>query len=512
MPPLRREGFLPIKPRQCSAKERDYAPTTSTSLHENRRVSNYRHLSLLKSSNLSASIPGDSLDRRYFQLFHEQYSFDICGYFQTPFWTRLILQECHREPAIRHQVLALSALCKSISSEINPPYEHRQYALVQQNKALGFLRKSLTSGSDRVRLALIATMVLGCIESLHGNWETASQQICSGVSLLRHLKMTNRIGAPKTTPSNYISSTFEPELYQVVVRHELQAMSFLMMNPISDHPLSRVEDEREFEDIPDQFMSFDEVLPAASALAIRSLLHMRRCAPYKISTTAIKFPDSIIREQDVLEKAHVQWRRAFQPLLLKTGLNANSHEHLGALQFDMCVRVFKIMTVTGTTTEETVFDGFVEQFRISVSLCRHILQKDQELQALDSSKIRFGMGLIMSLFYIATRCRDCTVRHEAISLLRKSPSKNGIWDSIQAAEVADWVVSIEENHCDKNNFIPEGQRVKTHTLKWIEQGEFTIVECMKGTDGILKLYKTNLLRRPAVQAVRAHSLNLNTAL
>jgi hypothetical protein len=60
--------------------------------------------------NPSASIPGDDLERRYFQLFNETLAVDLCGHFETPLWTRVVPQQCHHEPALRHAIFALSAL------------------------------------------------------------------------------------------------------------------------------------------------------------------------------------------------------------------------------------------------------------------------------------------------------------------------------------------------------------------------------------------------------------------
>jgi Fungal Zn(2)-Cys(6) binuclear cluster domain len=36
--------------------------------------------------NPSSSIPGDDYEKRYFQLFREKLSYDLCGYFETSFW------------------------------------------------------------------------------------------------------------------------------------------------------------------------------------------------------------------------------------------------------------------------------------------------------------------------------------------------------------------------------------------------------------------------------------------
>jgi hypothetical protein len=104
------------------------------------------------------------------------------------------------------------------------------------------------------------------------------------------------------------------------------------------------------------------------------------------------------------------------------------------------------------------------------------------------------MGLIMTLYYVATRCRDSLIRRDAIAILREFPCKNGIWDSLQAAKVAEWIVNIEEEGSAGNIPIPEAARVRMNSLKVISQDAGIDVECIQGSpDGISKLRMANLV-------------------
>lgn len=87
----------------------------------------------------------------------------------------------------------------------------------------------------------------------------------------------------------------------------------------------------------------------------------------------------------------------------------------------------------------------------------------------------------MIVYYAATRCRDSSVRRNAIAILRSRPSKNGVWNSLQVARVAEWGFELEEKGQDENGFISENCRIRMHTLKWSSSHGYINVECVQGT-------------------------------
>ena len=432
----------------------------------------------------STSIVSNEAEGRYFRLFQEELAFDMCGNFETPFWRRLVPQECHREPAIQHAVFALSALYKSaMSSRIptaNTDNHHLNFAMVQQSKAIKLLREALSDGRPQMRLALVASLLFGCFESFYGNWKTATQQIYSGINILKSLQKDKRERA------------IDLELGLTLGRLKMQIISFLAMSPRCAHPSNYSEDEESMGDmdIPDRFSTINEAFVSATSLATFILLHSRMSARFR---DVAGHWDSIVRQQQCLDRLLDRWNEAYEPFFLNASENTASREYLGALQLRICIWKSEIMIATSIFDEEAVFDNFTVQFQQITSNARYLLERDKEIRKSDGPRVQYGITLIMSLFYTATRCRDFFVRREAIAILREWPCMNGVWHGLQAAKVAEWIVGIEESNCGGNGFIREECRLRMKSLKVDLQKDFIIVECMQpSVDGRLKLRQVNI--------------------
>jgi len=80
----------------------------------------------------------------------------------------------------------------------------------------------------------------------------------------------------------------------------------------------------------------------------------------------------------------------------------------------------------------------------------------------------FEMGVIPPLYFTAVKCRDTTVRHEAIRLLGLArPRKEGLWDARALSRIAERVVEIEENGMLEPALVPEKNRV--HDALWLDE-------------------------------------------
>ncbi|CZR56130.1 uncharacterized protein PAC_06018 [Phialocephala subalpina] len=430
----------------------------------------------------------DEVEGRYFRLFHEKLAFDLSGYFEAPFWTRLIPQQCHHEPAIKHAIFALSALYKSaISSKthtVNWDDEHVKFALVKQSQAISSLRKTLSSGQPQMRLALVASLLFSCFESFHGDWETATQQVYSGLNILKRLSEDERQHA-----TNGLAD-IDLEVGLTLRRLELQILSFLAMNPMLEPPFIGLNVEEIILDMPDQFTTFNEAFTAATKLAVSVLRYSRTSARCGNDSGP---RDLIAQQQQCLQGLADEWNKAYEPIFLEVCQNTVSREYLGLLQVRICVWKCEIIIATSMSNTEVVFDNFTAQFQRITHFARHVLQKDQEIRESDGPRLQYGMGLIMALFYTATRCREFSVRREAIAILREWPCTNGIWHSLQAAKVAEWIASIEEKCCGGLEYIPGDCRVKMQSLKVSLQKGVITVECMQSSvNGVLEPRKANL--------------------
>lgn len=357
--------------------------------------------------------------------------------------------------------------------------EHLDFALVQHSKAIGSFRKSL-SEEYRLRLALLASMLFGCFESFYGNWETASLQISSGLRLLRQWERTQR---SKRKPTS-ARETIDPQLGATLARLDLQMESYLALHPMNDNPVAELESIPLNHTYPARFTKLSEAFPLALELSISGVRHTRNAFR---SLNLGSNLDALERERDYIHNFVRQWKKAFRPILLEreTGQYYGNRGSCGVLQLYACVLGFEVLLVTSLSKEEIIYDRYTEQFRQIVSVCRRLLVMDRDWdrrsRPVDYLKAQFGLGVLMSIYIVATRCREPLIRRDAIATLREWPSKNGIWDSLHIAQVAEWIMGIEEEVArENNNNISEEARIRMYSLKVTTKREGIDVECIQG--------------------------------
>lgn len=149
----------------------------------------------------------NTAEHRYFALFHGQTALHLSGLYTPNVWSHIVLQASEAEASIRHAVISIGALemtsaClkdvrtyvrafsnaahnDDIRQQVKSQTEkHHVFALQQYSKAIHEMQK-LVSGSVRdCRTALIASLLIICFETYHGNYESAAKQITTGVRLI----------------------------------------------------------------------------------------------------------------------------------------------------------------------------------------------------------------------------------------------------------------------------------------------------------------------------------------
>jgi hypothetical protein len=119
----------------------------------------------------------------------------------------------------------------------------------------------------------------------------------------------------------------------------------------------------------------------------------------------------------------------------------------------------KIFLATAPTQSESFFDEYINLFRSIVDTSMRIAQDIAVSQSVPRL-FSFDLGLIASLFYTATKCRDPDIRRKAVACLRIVPAREGVWDANEAALVAEEAIAWEERNIDLNsNTIPDWGRI-----------------------------------------------------
>ncbi|KAL6910905.1 hypothetical protein GGI43DRAFT_378848 [Trichoderma evansii] len=425
----------------------------------------------------------------YFDLFRVQTASELSGYFNMNFWTQRLLQECHFEPSIRHAVVALGALYKTLEQSCEPDsaplpgamsrYEsvmcHWQVAVRKYSEACNAM---LLLSGDKIstnKTRLMASVLLACFDSFIGDHRQAIVQIQTGLRLLARIQH-DRAQNP------HLSERVEEDLLVIFTRFAIQAKSYdmafhfphpyvIQLGPQSlndpSSPLSDSGSPQPSSPIPHEFSSLREARLASDQLCemlLRFIEHLQ-AATREPSYT---LPPSWLQLGSTFQAQIDSWTRAFEPIFqsrLQPGIDLLEKSAISALKmFHMNTQIV-FLTIFCKT--EVQFDNFLPHFKEIVSLGWEVVGDDEKRAAPDrcpdpqrcqqhhnhsrashthNIKPSFSadLGIVTPLFVVATKCRDPIVRRESIRLLRSSSRREGMWDSELAANIGQWIMELEE--------------------------------------------------------------------
>ncbi|KAJ1329217.1 transcriptional activator protein UGA3 [Microdochium nivale] len=443
----------------------------------------------------------DNHEGLYFQLFRERTATELSGFFDSSFWTRSVLQECHSKKAVRHSVVALGALYKTLEKiSESPPgspnsiYDptdnvsrHWEVAFKNYSYALKAMATVSTQDTASQKTSLMATVLLACFDSFIGDHKNAIGQIQAGLGLLEKLRVDRRRA--------FLPSPEEPvdqDLIQMFTRLAIQAKSYDMAFHFPQPYVIRLTQNAEGGPssptteggspvstsstiIPDTFTSLKDARQAWDGLCERIMrftetmfTHAQGKAPMGI------LPESM-KEYGMSFKGQIEaWVAAFEPILTtRTAPARTSQEKTGIAVLKMNQMMGQILFLMTFSDSEARFDAFNAYFQAIVSLATEVVG-DEERRASakrcpDQQFCRHhathsdlfpnsgdytarhikpsfsaDLGIIPPLFVVATKCRERKIRRSAIRLLGSSSRREGMWDSDLSARIGAWVASIEE--------------------------------------------------------------------
>ena len=461
------------------------------------------------------AIPFSGTDGLYFHLFRARTSSELSGYFDSVFWTRTVLQECHQEAAIRHAVLALGALYKTLeqsneallassptryhqpADQMDLLINHWQVAVKQYSEACKAAMSLDLQDQRTHRTRLMATVLLTCFDSFIGDHKQAVVQIQTGLALLDQIQ-TARQEQGYTLPEH----TVEEELLVIFTRLAIQAKSYdlafhfpepyvirLNQRPSTSPDLPESPTSSPIQQFlsPGPFRSLREARLASDKLNEKILRFVERLYIAKISKTHSPTPlPTTWRAYGVnLKQALDSWSVAYEPILqsrLRVGIDPLEKRGIAAVKMFQINAQILLFMMFGESEDQ--FEEFLPHFRAIVELGQEVVNDDEKRAAAnlcpDPTNCRHGhrftwnnstpiptyaayhirpsfsadLGIVPPLFVVATKCREPSVRRHAISLLRGSVRREGMWDSEMVAHIAQWIMMLEEND-GQQGFSPE---------------------------------------------------------
>ncbi|KAK3403589.1 hypothetical protein B0T20DRAFT_450414 [Sordaria brevicollis] len=457
----------------------------------------------------TANVPFTDREGLYFQLFREHTANELSGFFDSGFWSRTVLQECHSEPTIRHAVVALGALYKTLEKTCESPpgspasdrdptdlaMTHFRMALEKYHEAIRSLLNTADPMSNRTRL--MASVLLACFDSFVGDHKQAIFQIQTGLQLLEKLRAERR-RAFITQPGEPV----EDELIQMFTRLAIQAKSYDMafhfpqpyvvrLTPAEPQdPSSPASDasspgSQQFQDpIPDRFASVIEARVAWDKLCERIFKFTETMFKHVPNGPMGLLPPNLKRYGLGFKQDLDAWSEAFEPILQsRTAPGVTSQEKAAIAVLKMFQIMALILFLMTFNASEMQFDNFNSYFKTIVDLALEVVGDEERRAAAkrcpDPDFCRHGhghhggshygsrgrdifggheyaarhikpsfsadLGIVPPLFVVATKCRDPVIRRQAIQLLRSSARREAMWDSELTARIGMWITEIEES-------------------------------------------------------------------
>jgi Fungal specific transcription factor domain len=454
----------------------------------------------------------------YFRLFIEETSLELTGVFDTTFWGQILLQESHQQDFVRHALVGIAALSKSIKTKaLTVAYpgtfgtiwkeeaaKQREYALTHFGKSLRGMKAVPWAGEDYLRKISIAILLVIVFETMYGQPDLAFSHALVGDRLIRRRidirdRARVRMSNGQLSPAPRV---LDGDIFSAFVRFGLQLMTFVDIRPYATHEVGRVNASDTMAKMPCEFFSLVEATYFWEYVVRRSCHYVMYAAVHSQSNNLMRefskpfsgrvldmTPETCIYGSPyiVLPKLHADkeyhtneiglWWSAFLPLLSHIQSSSSDlRERTGALIMQLYAITIRIVVEGTLFTDECSYDIFLPEFKDIVSLSRQIDDNFREIQE-NQPSFHVHLSIVPCLFTTLLRCRDRSIRRECIEILRTS-QHDGPWDRFTIAKVGTWIMELEEAGSD-SGYIPEHARVQfTRGMRSMET-RLVMVQCVR---------------------------------
>ncbi|CAM1511943.1 Fc.00g094560.m01.CDS01 [Cosmosporella sp. VM-42] len=373
---------------------------------------------VLLRSGPSLSPTTDGNEMRSLCYFHQAVAPALSGPFDSSFWTHLVAQLTHQEPAAKHAVLAISSLFESFSP-VDCPATENQFALSHYNQAINHLT---TAGIQDVDKVLVICALFVCIEFLRGDHQAAIDHVQAGIRILN----TSRKG------SSLAAVFSQASIFPLLLKGTVSAVPRMQDVP------------RILVDVPDTFQTVTEAQYTIDLLASQAFHLVQDEGRYRLDHAEEEdFSPSLWSEQSRLVKALEDWGVAFAKLIAP--LDHVDDQHIAILLLQMRADSCKIWTRKCLERSELCYDGLEAEFESLVEMAREALSVFQ-LMRHRRPKFIFDNGFTPVLQFVAIKCRTMKIRITALSLMNElSYPRESLWDVNALYDAAKRIIELEHD-------------------------------------------------------------------
>ncbi len=98
---------------------------------------------------------------------------------------------------------------------------------------------------------------------------------------------------------------------------------------------------------------------------------------------------------------------------------------------------------------------FEEQYECARKIIEHPKMKQE------NARYTFDLQVIVPLYVIAWQCPYNPLRRKAASLLLARPRREGLWDSVLAGKIGEWIIGVEVEDDEGQDWMEDDMRIES---------------------------------------------------
>ncbi|KAI0855265.1 hypothetical protein F4860DRAFT_496800 [Xylaria cubensis] len=429
-------------------------------------------------------LPVSGSDQKEAMSFFEYISIkNLNEYHPCESWRKTLMLFSQTVPAVRYAAVALALVHRNYlyhdsRKRVHQPQSLKdslpdKAALLYYNRAIQLLlNQDIGDSTEIIAITLLVCYLFTCFDHLAGNDVQAIKHLRGGVELSHNI---DKAILNNTYDDVYPSGarTLISQVTTQIRRLDMQAVTFLV-----DWTPADIQETLTSQILPSgsAFRSLDQ---AADHLYILVARVMRLRNMEQVTTPTSKMPPSHSSLKDIILGHMETWSNLFENMLQHGNSNetdSETHRLITMLRLQYTI-AWTLLSSYGPGGEME-FDNFLPQFQQCVALAGEVAVAHEQYYGSLKPTFTPEIGIVPVLYIIGVKCRHPLVRREVLSILRRQPIREAVWDSITTARVVEQIIEIEESGSKEGETIQSMEQIavwqRIEAVSWIHvaRGQF----------------------------------------
>lgn len=358
-------------------------------------------------------------------------------YYPSESWRKTLMFFSQTVPSVRHAAIALALIYRNYHNGCSTLSE--QEPLLHYNKAIQLVLAQRSDDSiEQMAITLLVCYLFTSFDSLAGSYLRALTHLQGGIELLRNI--------PSAILSESNASNVDVRSgSRMLLAHVTKQIRRLDMQAVAFMPRWTPADIQETAAPRPLFSNgaFQSLNQAADSLQVL----IARAMGLQWMAQEASFADGVptnASKQVVIGQLET-WSRRFEETLNHSSHYATDTEsyHL-ILLLRLQNSILWILVSSLGSGREMEYDKFLPEFQQCIAMADDVTAAHQLYAGSSKPAFTPEVGILPVLFIIGAKCRDPAVRRRVLTVLRRQPLREAVWDNVFAARAVERIAEIEE--------------------------------------------------------------------